>query len=189
MAAISRKNLRSKRSKRSTRSKRGVSRRHRGGGLVDVYFMMDSKGMISNVYSADPSLTVTPAAAGKVNIVSTVPTLRINGIMIHAMKGASPTWPADAALMTAKGFTGTKLVLAKGSSSLGSTTPAGFKFNSDPVTKKVIGTLVAGANLNLAGMFGTAVWGTQNPNPTGAAPPNAPPGTPNVNTRIRFTVV
>ena len=182
MAARSRKNLRSKRSKRSTHSKRGVSRRHRGGGLVDVYFMMDSKGMISNVYSADPSLTVTPAAAGKVNIVSTVPTLRINGIMIHAMKGASPTWPADAALMTAKGFTGTKLVLAKGSSSLTSTVPSGFKFNTG-------GTLVAGANLNLAGMFGTAVWGTQNPNPTGAAPPNAPPGTPNVNTRIRFTVV
>lgn len=187
MASRSRKNSRSKRSKRS---KRGVSRRHRGGGLVDVYFMMNSTtGLISNVYSADPTLTVTPAAAGKVNIVSTVPTLRINGIMIHGMKAASPTWPVDTALMPAKGFTGTKLVLAKGSSSIGSTTPDGFKFNSDPVTKKVIGTLVSGANLNLGGMFGTAVWGTTNPDGTGAAPPNAPPGTPNVNTRIRFSVV
>jgi hypothetical protein len=138
--------------------------------------------MISNVYSADPTLTVTPAAVGKVNIVSSDSTKRISGIAIHGMKGSSPTWPADTALMTATGYTGTKLVLAKGTSSLTSTTGTGFKFNSG-------GTIVSGPNLNVSGMFGTQVWGTQNPDSIGAPPPGAPTGTPNVNTRMRFTVV
>ncbi|NBV78018.1 hypothetical protein EBR66_07670 [bacterium] len=171
-----------KRRSKHRNSRRIRPRKYRGGGTVDVYFKMDGTGAISNVYSTNSSLTVTPAGVGKVNINTTIPTTKLSGIVIQGMLTPSSTWPADTALTTATGYTGTKLVLAKGSSSLTSTTPTGFKFNSG-------GTTVSGANLNISNMFGTAVWGTKNPDVTGAPPPGAPSGTAAVNTRIRFTVV
>jgi hypothetical protein len=144
--------------------------------------MMNRTGGISNIYTTDSKLTVTAAGIGKVNIVSKDPAVKLTNIAIHGIMASSPSWPADTALSTATGYGGTKLVLAKGASSMQTMTPSSFKYN-------VGGTVVAGANLSIKGLFGTAVWGRTNPDSTGApAPAGATGGTGNVNTRIRFTL-
>ena len=144
---------------------------------IDTYFMMKPNGA-SNFYTTDARIKVTGAGSGKVNIVSSDPAVKIGGITIQGLKTPSPTWPEENALMTATGYNGTKLVLSKGNSS--STGPQGFMFGSG-------GLPVANQQLSIKGMWGTAVWGTQNPNQAGATPPpGVTGGTGKVNTRIRF---
>ena len=138
--------------------------------------MMKPNG-VSNLYTTDPKIKVAGGGTGKVNIVSSDPSVKIAGIAIHGMKGGSSTWPADGDLMMASGYNGTKLVLSKGNTS--STGPQGFTFGS--------GLEVKDKQLNIKGMWGTAVWGAKNPDETGAMPPEgATGGTGKVNTRIRF---
>ena len=144
---------------------------------IDTYFMLKPNGA-SNFYTTDARIKVTGGGTGKVNIVSSDPAVKIGGIMIHGLKASSPTWPEDNALMTATGYNGTKLVLSKGNAS--STGPQGFMFGSG-------GMPVMNQQLNIKGMWGTAVWGAQNPNQGGTAPPSgATGGNGKVNTRIRF---
>lgn len=146
---------------------------------VEAYFMMSPTGT-SNFYTSDSRITLSSGGVGNVNINSSDPNVKISGIEIHGMKDGSSAWPPDSTLMAAKGYNGTKLVLSKGSLSV--TKPNGFGFDNG-------GTPVKDAKLNIKGMWGTAVWGTQNPNSKGAKPPSsATGGNGNVNTRIRFTV-
>jgi hypothetical protein len=144
---------------------------------IDTYVMLKPNGA-SNFYTTNDKIKITGAGTGKVNIVSSDPAVKIGGIAIHGLKAPSPTWPEDAALMTATGYNGTKLVLSKGNSS--ATGPQGFMFGSG-------GMHVMNQQLSIKGMWGTAVWGTQNPNQAGATPPpGVTGGTGKVNTRIRF---
>jgi len=144
---------------------------------IDTYAMLKPNGA-SNFYTTNDKIKITGAGTGKVNIVSSDPAVKIKGITIHGIKATSPTWPDDSALMTATGYNGTKLVLSKGNVS--STGPQGFTFEAG-------GKPVKDQQLNIKGMWGTAVWGEKNPDQTGTTPPSgATGGTGMVNTRIRF---